>query len=254
MQGIKPVLLPFNERDGVPDPAHAADLIGERTRAIALVSPNNPTGAVYPPEVIEAFFNLAREHDLALILDETYKDFRAEPQAAHRLFEDAHWDGTLVQLYSFSKAYSLTGYRVGSVICSEALLYQIGKILDCIAICAPRIGQEAALYGLRHLSSWRDGKRQLMQNRLSALKTAFSRNELRFELICSGAYFAYVKHPFGDESAHMVARRLADDCNILCLPGDTFGPGQGAYLRFAFANLEADRMDELVDRLIASQR
>lgn len=254
MQGIKPVLLPFNERDGVPEPADAAALITERTRIIALVTPNNPTGAVYPPAVIEAFYQLARRHDLALVLDETYKDFRAEPEAAHGLFQHADWADTLVQLYSFSKAYSLTGYRVGSIICSDALLYQIGKLLDCVAICAPRIGQEAALYGLRNLAAWREDKRKLMQNRLAALKAAFSRNTLHYQLVCSGAYFAYVRHPFAGESAHTVARRLADDFNILCLPGDTFGPGQADYLRIAFANLEAGHMDELIDRLIESQR
>jgi hypothetical protein len=106
MQGIGARHLPFRpERGGVPDPAEAAAMIGPRTRAIVLVSPNNPTGAVFPAEVIAEFYNLARRHDIALILDETYRDFMPTDDAPHGLFSEPDWRETLVQLYSFSKAY-----------------------------------------------------------------------------------------------------------------------------------------------------
>ncbi len=117
MQGITARHLPFRaDRGGVPDPDEAAKLIGPRTRAIVLVTPNNPTGAIYPPEVIAAFFRLARSRGLALILDETYRDFLPKDGAPHDLFAEPDWRDTLVQLYSFSKVYCLTGYRVGSII------------------------------------------------------------------------------------------------------------------------------------------
>lgn len=254
IQGIRPVYLPFSDSDGaIPDPAAAARLITARTRAIVLVTPNNPTGAVYPPETIDAFYRLAQRHDLALIIDETYKDFRASHAPAHSLFHAPNWPDTLIQLYSFSKAYSLTGYRVGSITASDAFLTQIGKLLDCVTICAPHIGQQAALYGLAHLNAWREEKRRLMQERVAALRMAFRRDDLRYEVVSAGAYFAYLRHPFTGESAQRVARRLVDEQHILCLPGSTFGPGQEDYLRFAFANLEAERMAELAARLVASQ-
>ena len=117
MLGITTVPIPFTPQTGaIPSPAATAPLINARTRAIALVTPNNPTGAVYPPAVIQAFYQLAREHSIALLLDETYKDFATDQNPPHQLFLDPAWPETLIQLYSFSKAYSLTGYRVGSVI------------------------------------------------------------------------------------------------------------------------------------------
>jgi len=253
MLGVRTVPLRFRpDRDGVPDPADAAPLIGRRTRAIVLVTPNNPTGAVYPPATIEAFFELARRHRLALVIDETYKDFRQGAGPPHHLFRRPDWPGTLVQLYSLSKVFSLTGYRVGSLVAGPALIPAATKIMDTVAICAPRIGQEAALFGLRHLDPWVAAKRRMMRHRLERLRATFRCNRLAYRLICAGAFFAYVRHPF-EASPAAVARRLADEHNILCLPGSMFGPDQDDCLRFAFGNIKAEAMAELGTRLQASQ-
>lgn len=253
MQGVIPVPLPCDEAKGaMPDPAAAAALINGRTRAIVLVTPNNPTGAIYPPDQIEAFYELARERNIALVLDETYKDFMPGGAPPHGLFNRPDWSDVFVQLYSFSKAYSLTGYRVGSVAGGQAIMGAVEKIMDCIAICAPRIGQEAALYGLGCLAGWREEKRDLMADRTEALRAAFRGSNCGYSLVSSGAYFAWLRHPFSDMDSAAVARMLATDHNLLCLPGGMFGPGQENYLRLAFANLEADKMREVVSRLSAS--
>jgi aspartate/methionine/tyrosine aminotransferase len=250
MQGVTVRHLPFRpERGGVPDPAEAAAMIGPRTRAIVLVTPNNPTGAIYPPEAIAEFFHLARRHGIALVLDETYRDFLPTDAAPHGLFAEPGWRDTLVQLYSFSKVYCLTGYRVGSIIAGPALGAEIAKAMDTVAICAPRIGQMAALYGIGHLGPWRRGNTALMRARLAALLTSLGRNDLGYRLISAGAYFAYLAHPFDGRPAIQVARRLADEQNVLALPGSMFGPGQEAYLRLAFANAEAAAMPALAARL-----
>jgi aspartate/methionine/tyrosine aminotransferase len=253
MQGVRIAALPVGRNDALPDPGEAELLIGPRTRAIVLVSPNNPTGATYPAPLIEAFYRLAQRRGIALVLDETYKDFRAEAAPAHGLFQDRDWPATLVQLYSFSKAYSLTGYRVGALAAGAPLLEAVSKDMDCVAICAPHIGQEAALYGVTHLAAWRAEKRAMMLERLSALKSAFRANALTYELVSAGAFFAWVRHPFAGEPAAAVARRLARDHNLLCLPGSFFGDGQEDMLRLAFANLPAERMADVAARLVDSQ-
>jgi aspartate/methionine/tyrosine aminotransferase len=253
MQGVTVAHLPFRaDRAGVPDPEEARALIRPRTRAIVLVTPNNPTGAVYPPEVIRAFYELAREHGLALILDETYRDFLPPEAPPHDLFRDPGWPGTLVHLYSFSKVYSLTGYRVGAIVAGEALLDQVAKIMDCVSICAPHIGQEAALYGLRALDAWVAEKRALIAARQKAFLGLFQGTAHGFELISAGAYFAYVRHPFAGEPGMTVARRLADQQNILCLPGSMFGTGQEACLRFAYANVDEGAIPAIGKRLTAA--
>ena len=249
--GITPVYIPFNAGNhGTPDIAEIAARITTRTRALVLVTPNNPTGAIYSPEFIEQCFELAKWHGFALVLDETYKDFRDDPATPpHRLFARPDWPETLVHLYSFSKVYALTGYRVGSLTGGASLQAEIAKLLDCVTICAPRIGQFAALFGLRHLDAWRDDKRRVMQARNTLLQSIFASPVNGFRLVSSGAYFAYLEHPFAATSAYDVARRLADEDNLLCLPGSMFGPGQERFLRVAFANLESDQIAEFGRRL-----
>jgi aspartate/methionine/tyrosine aminotransferase len=239
---------------GQPDPAEAAKLIDDRTRAIVLCSPNNPTGSIYAPETIRALFELARGRGIALVIDETYKDFRDGDAPAHPIFAIDGWEDAFIHLYSFSKAFAMTGYRVGAITASPRVLAEVEKIMDCLAICTTHISQRAALFALTHLDDWKRGKIAMMHGRLSALREAFTRAGLKYELVSSGALFAYVKHPFADETAKQVAMRLAGEHDLLCLPGSMFGPGQERYLRIAFANAEASDMETLVDRLLESQR
>lgn len=238
---------------GQPDAAEAAKLIDEKTRAIVLCSPNNPTGSIYSPDTIKALFDVARERGIALVIDETYKDFRDGDAPAHPLFATEGWEDNFIHLYSFSKAFAMTGYRVGSITASTRVLAEIEKIMDCMAICTSHISQRAALFALTELEGWKRAKIAMMHGRLSALRQAFRRKGLAYELISSGALFAYVKHPFAAESAKQVAMRLAGEHDLLCLPGSMFGPGQEQYLRIAFANAEASDMEMLVDRLVESQ-
>ena len=114
---------------------------------------------------------------------------------------------------------------------------------------APQPGQHAAEFALAHLDGWRDAKVALMVERAAALRGAFRVNALGYRLVSAGAWFAWVRHPFEGEHSTTVARRLAQRHGVLCVPGATFGPGLDDYLRFAFANLEAGTMPELVERL-----
>ena len=250
MLGISVVPLGFRpDRQGVPDPDDARRLVSGRTRAIVLVSPNNPTGAVYPPEVIHGFLDVARQAGCALVIDETYRDFLSPGTRPHDLFTDGQWRDTLVHLYSFSKVYCLTGYRVGAAVAGGRLQGALEKVCDCVQISPPHLGQEAALYGLGHLDSWRRHNAGIMGERAEALARAFTRNDLAWELVSAGAYFAYVRHPFRGTAAVDVARTLAVEDGLLTLPGSWFGPDQEDYIRLAFANLEADAMPVIAGRL-----
>lgn len=253
MLGIQPrYLQAINSGSTTPVAADAAPLIDERTRAIILCSPNNPTGGIYPAKTIEEFHALAKARGIALVVDETYKDFRADPAPPHGLFKLKDWGDNFIHLYSFSKVYALTGYRVGSVTAGPAFLAELEKILDCITICAPTISQGAALYGLRSLEDWKNQKLATAKEKAAALRQAFTHPGLSYKLLSVGAFFAYIQHPFSDD-AKTVAKRLAQKHDLLALPGSMFGPGQEQYLRLAFANVEAGVMPDVVARLIESQ-
>ena len=252
MLGIEPVLLPFrSDLNSVPSPKDVENLITKKTKAIVLISPNNPTGAIYPSDILSQFFDLAHGSKIALIVDETYKDF-IETKPPHNIFLSPYWEETFIQLYSFSKVFSLTGYRVGSIIGGQNIINSATKVMDTLAICAPRIAQDAALFGLDNLEHWVAGKRAGILERLKYVNEIFSNSETPYKLISSGAYFAYVKHPFEKKSSKEVAKQLAEKENILCLPGSFFGPNQEQFLRIAFANATVEELTLLLKRLESS--
>ena len=222
----------------------------DRERTVPAAALKSWLSQIYPPGVIRQFLDLARARGIALILDETYKDFLPSDGAPHHLHQAPGWRDNLIQLFSFSKTYSLTGHRVGGLVAGPEIIAEITKGMDCAAICAPAVGQAAALYGLENLDDWKEEKRQLSLKRLAALRDAMARNDLLYDVVSAGAFFAYMRHPHAGKGATEVARHLADNENMLCLPGAFFGPGQDAYLRFSFANVEAERMVEIADRLL----
>jgi aspartate/methionine/tyrosine aminotransferase len=254
MLGIEARLFPAREENGfVPDPVEAETLIDAGTRAVVLVTPNNPTGSIYPAETLQRFLDLAIRRRIALVLDETYRDFLPPGQSRpHDLFCRPEWPDALIHLYSFSKVYSLAGYRVGALVASTRFIGQVLKILDCLVICAPHVSQLAAQFGVERLGEWRRQKRQLMAERVAAFREQVGALANRWNIGSIGAYLAYLHHPFEPLDSMQAARRLAEGQNLLCLPGAAFGPRQEAYLRCAFANVDASEMPEIARRLAKS--
>ena len=252
MQGVRTVPLPTG--DGlIPDAGIAAALLTERTRAIVLVTPNNPGGVEYPAATLRAFFDLAKAKGIALVVDETYRDFDARVGAPHDLFADPDWRGTLAHLYSFSKAYRLTGHRVGAIVADAARLAQVEKFLDTVAICPNQLGQIGALWGMRNLGQWVAGERAEILARRAAVEAGFAKLD-GWRLRGCGAFFAYAEHPFALPSPEL-AKRLVKDAGVLLLPGTMFrpecDPAGKREVRIAFANIGVEGIGELCRRLAA---
>ena len=254
MAGVTARAIP-TDAQLLPDPEATRALITERTRAISLVTPNNPAGVEYPPELVLAFFKLAQETGIKLIIDETYRDFHSQTGAPHGLFQQADWDQTLIHLYSFSKAFRLTGHRVGALISSPDLLAEAEKFLDTVAICPNQIGQFSALWGLRNLTEWLAGERFEILARRATIEAEMPALAAKgWTLKGCGAYFAYLEHPF-EMASDVLAQKLVEEASILALPGTMFMPenevaGQ-QHLRIAFANVDATGIAELFTRLKA---
>jgi aspartate/methionine/tyrosine aminotransferase len=249
MLGIEAIPLPCRPENGfAPDVEDASQLITPRTKAIMLVTPNNPTGAVYSPETIRAFSRLAALRGLWLILDETYRDFLPLGQdKPHDLF-DAGVPQHVMQLYSFSKAYALPGYRLGAITAPQGLMPDLAKVLDTIQICPPRLGQIAVGRVMAETLSWRRANRTEIAGRAEAFRRAMQPLNA-WEVGSVGAYFAYVRPPTHDGGAAAFARELATERGVLVLPGSYFGPGQEEWLRVAFANADEGQLGMLAERL-----
>ncbi|MEM8794377.1 MAG: aminotransferase [Pseudomonadota bacterium] len=233
----------------IPSIGAIEDVIDQGVRALALVTPNNPTGAVYSPEDLDALYDLCVRHDLYLIVDETYRDFLDADRPPHNLFRKLDWEDHLVSLYSFSKSFCIPGHRLGALTAGSRMIDAVAKIMDNLQICAPRPAQHALARAITDLGSWRAETVREIEHRRKAMVAAFDGLKT-WRLAAIGAYFAYVEHPFEEGTAEDVAAKLARERGVSCLPGSFFGSDEDRYLRFAFANADAERISHLRERLV----
>ena len=249
MLGLKAVFVPFSETtSGVLSPDAVEACITPRTRAILAVSPSNPTGAVTPAANIRDLFDLARERNIAFILDETYSDFIPDGQPPHALFTDPAWSDHFIQIMSFGKTYALTGYRAGCLVASEKFIHHALKAQDTMTVCQPRITQMALKYAADTLDDWVAVNRAMMASRHDTFVREFAKPGNPFRLVASGAFFAWVRQPFTDLTGREAARKLAHDAGVMVLPGEVFGPGLEPYLRLAFGNIREEEIPAAVER------
>ncbi|KAG2749139.1 PLP-dependent transferase [Suillus brevipes Sb2] len=228
--GIKPVPLYTRANEGfLPSTSDCEKLINSRTKAIALVTPNNPVRAIYSSDLISKFAELAQKHKIALVLDETYRDF-VDAMPPHTLFapsqtgvskSSSSWRSNIIHLFSFSKSYCFPGHRLGLIAASPDLLKHVTTTLDCLQICAPRPPQLAlASPGLLPML------RQSIQASAQSLKIRHDifRTHLPpdWTIGSQGGYFAFVKHPFVGIPAITLCQRLAEELGVLALPMQFF--------------------------------
>ncbi len=240
MLGLEARALPTSAEDGfIPDPDRAAALMGG-VAAVMLITPNNPTGAIYPAETIERFAALCRQTGAALLIDETYRDV-LPPGTSYNPPEDA------VRLYSFSKAYAVPGHRIGALTLPEAAVPHAVKVLDCMTICPQRPAQQALAWAIDATRGWREGNRAEMAARAATVRRSFTTLP-GWTIDSLGAYFAYVRHPCPGVSAWAVAETLAREHGVLLLPAPAFA-GSADHLRVSFANVDSAGIERLASRL-----
>ncbi len=253
LAGARPRFVPLKEDANFDlDPEAIGAAISRRTRAILLSNPNNPTGTIYSVAETARMMELAARHDLLVISDEVYKDFiyTSEPPGnPARLLEHR---GRVVRVCSFSKAYGMTGWRVGFLHTARPLAERILKVHDALVTCAPVVSQYAAIAALevgepfveRFRGEFRQRRARII-DRLDALPEVFDYQKP------NASYFAFPRIkdtvPLARDS-----RALADDilerAGVALVPGVAFGPTGESHLRFCYARDLAD-IDRAFDRL-----
>ncbi len=226
--------------------------ITPKTRAIVTISPNNPTGAVYPESALRTVNQICRDRGLYHIHDETYEYFTdtiphfspsAIPGAASHT----------ISLFSLSKAYGFASWRIGYMVLPRHLLTAVQKIQDTIVICPAVISQYAAIGALQagrsycqpHLSA-------IAKVRQLGLAQLAEINDFCRIPAAVGAFY-YLLNLNSDLDDFDLVTHLIQDYGVAVLPGSTFGM-QGCYLRVAYGALQADKLTEGLGRLVTGLR
>ena len=226
-------------------------VIGPRTKAIVLVTPSNPTGAIMSEADLRATATLARERGLSIIIDDPYSHFTYENREKfYNLAADREFADHITYLFTFSKAYAMSGWRVGYMVLPEKLLTEVVKIHDLTMICTPRISQVAALAALEnepvHLAEFEaelDRRRALICDRLDRLPHVF--HYVRPQ----GAYYVFPRVLVDHADVVQFSHDLLAEAHVTVTPGSAFGPSGEHHVRMAYCvdddviNLAFDRME-----------
>ncbi len=250
--GLKPILVETGP-DGAVDPGIVRGKISPRTRAIIVISPNNPTGAVTGRSVFDEMLRLAREHDLALISDEAYRDFIWDGPHVSPLAAD---EDNVVGIFSFSKSFGMAGWRLGFMSAPPGLISQAVKAADTLHICPPLPAQMLAedildsepAYPGQFRKDLKDSRDRL----IAALRPLHERG-LIGELRGAGGFYLFIRlEPEHARNGWDIARRLVDEFALAVVPGEAFGMNEHPYLRLSYANIRAAQMGPAADRLAAA--
>jgi aminotransferase len=228
--------------------------INDKTKLIMFCHPANPTGAVYPKEDLTALAQLARDHDLFILADETYRFLVYDDRPFFSLARIRELKENLFLVRTFSKEYAMTGWRVGFLVAPLKIVPQILKVHETLVGCAPSISQEAALTALRGpqacVKEFREAfskRRRLICSRLDRLESVFSYHPPQ------GAYYVWVKVVAESlPSSRQLTRRLIREAKVAVIPGAAFGPDDDydQYLRLSFS-AEAGKINQAFDRIEA---
>ncbi|MGR8933962.1 MAG: pyridoxal phosphate-dependent aminotransferase [Gammaproteobacteria bacterium] len=228
--------------------------ITPKTRAIVTISPNNPSGAVYPETDLRAVNALCREHGLYHISDEAYEYFT---YGTARHFSPGGIAGAethTISLYSLSKAYGFASWRVGYCVVPAALLPPLLKVQDTNLICPPLINQLAAVGALETGSTYcKTQLQRLTQIRSQVLAQLRELSEVSEITATEGAFYLLLKLHSGKNDLQLV-QTLIRDFQIAAIPGCAFGLQDGCYLRISYGMLDEERVEAAVQRLVAGIR
>ncbi len=253
LAGGVPRWVPLNEDAHFDlDPDAIEEAVSRKTRAILLCNPNNPTGTVFSREQTLRMLRVAAEHDLLVITDEVYKDFVYTEAGIFSAAMEATARERVIRVCSFSKAYGMTGWRVGFLHGPAERVTDVLTVHDALVTCAPVISQYAALAALEQgdafiaeFAAEFRRRRDHVVERLDALSHVFDYQKP------NASYFAFprVKDtvPFARDSRRLAAE-LLQHARVALVPGVAFGPTGEAHLRLCYARPAAD-VDLAFDRL-----
>lgn len=244
--GATPVPYPLDpQNEWLPDIAYLERLVSPRTRLLLINSPANPTGAVFPTQVVEDLLDFACRYDLYLLSDECYDEILFEGthvSPAALLTPDEFDQGRVICIYSFSKTYAMTGWRIGYVVTGTQLLKTITHVLDASYTNVSKLVQRAAAAALTGPQACVDEMRNAYQQRRD-LAVNLLKELGRYVYTPHGAFYMLidVTGPHGSRRrGRQFVLDLLRERNVTVAPGSIFGSVAENYVRISLAPSEEE--------------
>ena len=248
--GLKTVYYPLLPEDGMQPKAERVErLITKRTKLIVINSPSNPTGAVIDQKHLDELLQLAEDHDLWLVSDEVYDEIvfdggtapsAAASQSAERV----------VSVFSFSKTYAMTGWRVGYAVAPRDIAPFVVKTQEPTTACVNAPAQMAALEALQGPQDCVLKMRTAYEARRNDILEVLDSSEIRY-VRPSGAFYLWIDVSNAGLSDVDFTRRLLVERGVAVTPGSAFGPASGRFVRVSLASVPSE-LRKGVERVVES--
>ena len=249
--GGKAVLVPLKADEGWKvDMAELRAAITPKTKALIVCNPSNPTGMIMGEEGIAEIAKLSEEHGFYIISDQTYEFLVYEGGMPPSFLKYPALRDRLVIVCSFSKEFSMTGWRCGYLYTPENVLEQAMKVHDAFILCAPVISQYAALIALTKkpnddpegMHADLKAKRDLVCARLDSMSDLFSYAKPK------GAYYVFAKFKKTNLNSWDFALKMLSEAKVVCVPGSAFGKAGEGHVRFSYG-ASKEKLGEAFDRI-----
>ena len=215
-----------------------AAAVTPRTKAIMLNFPTNPTGATLAPEEVEKIARACIDHDLLVITDEIYSELTFSG-THHSIVAVPGMKERTIFLHGFSKAFAMTGFRIGYACAPPALIEAMVRVHQYSMLCASIIAQEAAIEALEHGRDDMEMMREQYRLRRNFIVKSFNEIGLKCHLPV-GSFYSFPSIASTGLSAREFAVQLLEQQRVAVVPGNAFGPGGEGYVRASFCSTMPD--------------
>ncbi len=222
-------------------------MITPKTKALMLCSPSNPTGRMIPAEELAKIAEVVKKHKLWVLSDEVYCELVYDGHKHVSIGSMPGMKDYTVILNGFSKAFAMTGWRIGYLACPAELMAQVHKLHQYSTICAPIMSQYAALEGLRSGADEVEKMRVSYQQRRNLMIHAFAEMGLPVNEP-EGAFYIFPDIRKTGLSSEDFATKLINDYKVAVVPGNVFGAGAEGFVRCCYAT-EIGKLKEALRRI-----
>lgn len=229
---LEPYYYPLNKDNNYKIDINTLEsIITNKTKVLLVNSPSNPLGIIYNKDEINEIVDFAKKHDLFLVSDEVYDEIIF--QGAHTSFYPHNDDGRIISIFSFSKTFSMTGFRIGYTVADELIIREIGKLQECSISSASSISQHAALSAFKNYKEIDSSMLEYYLSNLNLATEYLKKQKVRF-LQPEGAFYLWI-YINGKKSMEF-AKTLLKREKVSVAPGITFGTEGEGYIRISLAS------------------
>ena len=221
--------------------------VSEKTKAIIINTPNNPTGICYTPDTLNKLSDFAKKHDILVVADDIYTSF----DFTQKFIPICSYPGMrerTITINSFSKNFIMTGFRVGNIIAPDYIIKVIQGINENVVYTAPSISQRAALAGILHYDEIEDGIVNTFKERVEYAHKRCMQIPFMDILPLGGSFYLFPSIKKTGLTSSQFAKKLMEDCHVRVIPGRAFGESGEYHIRIS-CTVSVEKLKEVFDRI-----